>query len=1848
MANANLGPFVELAQLQRFKGKADQLYATKAELAGSAITAGDGLEKDGNVVKLSGLVGRGTTVTGAADAKLAGLKVVGACAQDGTPSPDSPVAVAHTVMTAFKSTLGNEDTTVNLAVELYGLANGTGDSIEVDQYGNVKLTRVCGKLAIGDFDTVFRNTDDHTTFQATPSNVQTYAYGSTSPMFCTHATVVNQNMDWNPGTISGSHTGTVFLNVDPSIDTVAQLAEAYPALEVVYKLKTPVVTTLGAVTMPQVGDGCVISVVRTGAEPNLVEAKWWLEAAQELVDGQAVQDSRMGSIESASETNVIEVVKVNGSALTPDSDKAVNVPVPTTLSALVNDGSFVTDASYVHTDENYTSAEKSKLSGVESGAQANVIEAVKVNGTALTPSSKAVDVTVPTKVSDLSNDSGFQTQSQVETAINAAVAGLYDYKGSVATYSALPQSGMEVGDVYNVQQEYQNVPAGANYAWNGTSWDPLGGEIDLSGYATLASPALTGTPTAPTAPASTDTTQVATTAFVHDVVESETVTSFRQSGTGASVQTDGSMLLSVTGEGWATQGTTTGKNLIPFPYQSSAGTYENVAFSYDNDGKMHASGTSSNGTNFNLLTTTASETFEEGTYTLSVIGTFTNAILYVRDASSNEIVFISASNTSKTFTLESATKVRIYVNVPTANKAVSIDAYIQLEAGSTATEYEPYTGGAPSPSPDYPQDISVARGRNLFDKDNISVFNGYPDRNAMKFVSNAGHHIYYVPCEPNTEYVISKLRTISSATRFGMVFSAAIPSNNGAIASFAGEINNSGTIGERISITGTSDANAKYLCVWAYWGEENANNAVDNSLQLELGSAPTPYVPYGCVGMEVQGRNLFDKTTVTAKKTVSPTDGSITGNASTNNASDYIDVVPGSVYYLPYQDATHNRFAWYNSAKQFISGFETYGFITAPTNAEYIRITVLTDKLDSTNFRSYSTTPIPLPTRSDGGKWAAGLTGAKDVLGIDSVGHVEWRLKTDEYTFDGDESWTLGSNGLFASANIGCANSIGMSNRFILNDDPASNANTFNPYSGKIFVNCSGKSMVSDFTTWLASNPSTFLVKLATPTSYDAGYVRMPDIPAGATVSIPELDVIGVEWAVSRLDGIQDVAKDLDAKAEALYKRKDEVGDGFAKVIVGATTVSADAETDTLTLVAGQNVTLTADASADSVTIAATDTTYTDATASAAGLMSASDKEKLDGISSGAFAPTAGDGLTLTGTALSLGPLVKSATGAEVVTDGCAIFGVTGEGWSRQESTTGKNLLNPTFAGDANIRKNADGSYTVISAPSANYSGTFGSVTLVGGTTYTMTKAVGSRFRCVLTVNSNNVPVTDTPVTFTPNSDTTLSVAFVLETSAVAGDTIYPQIELGSTATTYEPYTGGQPSPSPDFPQEIAVARGRNLLDESNYHEFGINSANGIIQSTSGRFALYAKVVPGETYTLSISAAGALSYFYYGFYASEPIAGISPVSYENLGTSSLGKTVTAPSGAYWICVFFGTGKPIGAQLELGSHPTPYVPYGNVGLEVQGRNLWNPNSKTSGKFIGFSGSETSSGLWNCSGYIGVESSGYYVTSGITKTDNSTGIGWYDESKSFISFVSTTNTKNTSFSSPSNAAFMRVSVHNDDIATYQIERGTTAHAYEPYHHTTTPIPLPTRSDGDKWLAALPDGTADTLEIDSAGHVASVKKTAELSLAANSMSNNEDYPGWTGSGIKDIIGTGLNGYISSSLCSHVRNGQACINTLSNNDTVFFFASYIGYTQTEFKTAAAGETVKFIVPRTVPVTQDLGYIDLPELPEGATVSIPELEAIGVSWFVQGAEGIVEHITNERKRAEAKYAELEEAIADL
>lgn len=172
-----------------------------------------------------------------------------------------------------------------------------------------------------------------------------------------------------------------------------------------------------------------------------------------------------GEISEAGEENVIETVKVNGTALVPDAQKAVDVAVPTDTSDLTNDG----DGQSPFATQEYVQQNGGK------------IDVIQVNGTAQTITNKTVNIPVPTNVSDLTNDSNFQTDTQVQSAISASIASAVKIKGSVATYDDLPATGNQNGDMYDV------LDTGRNYVWieeagSTGRWDDYAGTIDLSGY----------------------------------------------------------------------------------------------------------------------------------------------------------------------------------------------------------------------------------------------------------------------------------------------------------------------------------------------------------------------------------------------------------------------------------------------------------------------------------------------------------------------------------------------------------------------------------------------------------------------------------------------------------------------------------------------------------------------------------------------------------------------------------------------------------------------------------------------------------------------------------------------------------------------------------------------------------------------------------------------------------------------------------------------------------------------------------------------------------------------------------------------------------------------------------------------------------------------------------------------------------------------------------------------------------------------------------------------------------------------------------------------------------------------
>lgn len=185
---------------------------------------------------------------------------------------------------------------------------------------------------------------------------------------------------------------------------------------------------------------------------------------------QTASDVSKALTNSGYQANVIETIKVNNVALTPSS-KAVNITVPTDNSVLTNGAGY-------QTAKNVTDAI------AKSGYQANVIETVKVNNVALVPTSKAVNITVPTDNSALTNGAGYQTAKNVTDAINEAIGGLTGISFEVV--ETLPTQG-KTGVIYLIAHSHGTKDNYDEYIWleKSKSYEKIGNtDVDLNNYVT--------------------------------------------------------------------------------------------------------------------------------------------------------------------------------------------------------------------------------------------------------------------------------------------------------------------------------------------------------------------------------------------------------------------------------------------------------------------------------------------------------------------------------------------------------------------------------------------------------------------------------------------------------------------------------------------------------------------------------------------------------------------------------------------------------------------------------------------------------------------------------------------------------------------------------------------------------------------------------------------------------------------------------------------------------------------------------------------------------------------------------------------------------------------------------------------------------------------------------------------------------------------------------------------------------------------------------------------------------------------------------------------------------------------
>lgn len=196
---------------------------------------------------------------------------------------------------------------------------------------------------------------------------------------------------------------------------------------------------------------------------------------------------------------------------------------------------------------------------------------------------------------------------------------------------------------------------------------------------------------------------------------------------------------------------------------------------------------------------------------------------YIRLNSQDNSTTITAVDTGSTKQAGYITHVQIFF--PSGRVFNNLKTKLQLEVGSTATDYEPYQG----------QSYEVNLGKNLFDKNNANLVDG--QITSSKTLDTSAGKTLYIPCEPNTTYTVQK--KTSSRSRLGT--SQEIMTTSNSLTNYTQTITDLGDGLWKLTIT--SGPNDKYLYV-TYAIASDDFLTIRAGIQVEKGSQATSYAAY--------------------------------------------------------------------------------------------------------------------------------------------------------------------------------------------------------------------------------------------------------------------------------------------------------------------------------------------------------------------------------------------------------------------------------------------------------------------------------------------------------------------------------------------------------------------------------------------------------------------------------------------------------------------------------------------------------------------------------------------------------------------------------------------------------------------------------------------------------------------------------------------------------------------------------------------------------------------------------------------------------------------------------------------
>lgn len=371
-----------------------------------------------------------------------------------------------------------------------------------------------------------------------------------------------------------------------------------------------------------------------------------------------------------------------------------------------------------------------------------------------------------------------------------------------------------------------------------------------------------------------------------------------------------------------------------------------------------------------------------GTYTLSAANiTRTESVTagdYVRvreyrDGTISQVGYgIYPTSLSNTFTVANnctALYMYLYVGVnETIEGATMTVRELQVNEGAAMT-YEPYTGGIPSPNPDYPQNVEYVTGaqtmsiagENLFNKNNPYQFVGYFDNSAdnpvLRATGGNRNRVIYVPCRPNTVYSISLAsRSGVNSPQVGTIDSFPVDglpvTNLGSFASGALKFENK-----------TTPASAKFIVI--RFQTSSAGTIIGDilpgvieGLQVEEGASATEYQAFqGQKYIFTLDGNLFNNRDFNDIPNGYDASGKIT--LGTGNANDlfWIPCKPNTAYSFKFPVSDANPPLDYkkvftteaepavgvtilNSSATIAKDTETYENFVTDSNAHYLCVRV--------------------------------------------------------------------------------------------------------------------------------------------------------------------------------------------------------------------------------------------------------------------------------------------------------------------------------------------------------------------------------------------------------------------------------------------------------------------------------------------------------------------------------------------------------------------------------------------------------------------------------------------------------------------------------------------------------------------------------------------------------------------------------------------------------------------------------------------------------------------------------------------------------------------------------------------